>query len=224
MNTQILSVVQKLKLPAVVVIASGALYFLLYRLEYVPGLTEIPKILKAGDKQQPMHLLPTANLVSDQSLSKLLGSNVERQKISVLVEKSKYRLTVFYKLQPVKSYSVVFGDSPIGTKLKQGDRKTPEGISRIRSSYPHPSWSKFLWLDYPNAQSWRSHYQAKFSGQIGWLDSIGNEVGIHGVPQNSDDYIDQKNNWTWGCVSLKTADINEIYDYARTGSVVEIVP
>jgi murein L,D-transpeptidase YafK len=223
-NLQILSVVQKLKFPVVAVLALGSLYFLLYRLEYVPGLTEIPKILKAEDDRQPMHPLPTDNLASDQALSKLLGDNVDRQKISVLVEKSKYRLTVFYKLQPVKSYPVVFGNSPIGTKLKQGDRKTPEGISRIRSSYPHPSWSKFLWLDYPNAQSWRNHYQAKFSGQIGWFDSIGNELGIHGVPKNSDNYIDQKNNWTWGCVSLKTADIDELYDYARAGTIVEILP
>jgi murein L,D-transpeptidase YafK len=223
-NPQILSVIKKLKFPIVTLLSLGALYFLLYRSEYVPGLTEIPKILKAGDDRQPMHLLPTANLVSDQALSKLLGSEVDRQKISVLVEKSKYRLTVFYKLQPVKSYPVVFGNSPIGTKLKQGDRKTPEGISRIRSSYPHPSWSKFLWLDYPNAQSWRNHYQAKFSGQIGWFDSIGNELGIHGVPKNSDSYIDQKNNWTWGCVSLKTADIDELYDYARAGTIVEILP
>lgn len=224
MNLQILSVVQKLKFPVVAALALSFLYFLLYRLEYVPGLTEIPKILKTGEDRQQMHLLPTANLASDQPLSRMLGNNVDRQKISVLVEKSKYRLTVFYKLQPVKSYPVVFGNSPIGTKLKQGDRKTPEGISQIRSSYPHPSWSKFLWLDYPNAQSWRNHYQAKLSGQIGLFDSIGNEVGIHGVPKNSDNYIDQKNNWTWGCVSLKTADIDELYDYARAGTIVEILP
>jgi murein L,D-transpeptidase YafK len=223
-NFQILSVVQKFKFPIVALLSLGTLYFLLYRLEYVPGLTDIPKILKAKDDRQPMHSLPTDSLTSDQALEKMLGDNVDRQKISVLVEKSKYRLTVFYQLRPIKSYPVVFGNSPIGTKLKQGDRKTPEGISRIRSSYPHPSWSKFLWLDYPNAQSWRNHYQAKFSGQIGWFDSIGNEVGIHGVPKNSDQYIDQQNNWTWGCVSLKTSDIDEIYSYTSAGTIVEIVP
>jgi hypothetical protein len=129
-NLQILSVVQKLKFPVVAALALSFLYFLLYRLEYVPGLTEIPKILKTGEDRQQMHLLPTANLASDQPLSRMLGNNVDRQKISVLVEKSKYRLTVFYKLQPVKSYPVVFGNSPIGTKLKQGDRKTPEGITK----------------------------------------------------------------------------------------------
>jgi hypothetical protein len=60
----------------------------------------------------------SASLISDQALAKMLGDNVDQQKISLLVEKSKYRLTVFYKLQAVKSYPVVFGNSPIGTKLK----------------------------------------------------------------------------------------------------------
>jgi hypothetical protein len=82
-NFQILSVVQKLKFPVVAVLSLSALYFLLYRLEYVPGLTGIPKILKTGEDRQKMHLLPTANLASDQPLSKLLGDNVDRQKISV---------------------------------------------------------------------------------------------------------------------------------------------
>jgi len=42
--------------------------------------------------------------------------------------------------------------------------------------------------------------------------TIGGEIGIHGVPKGYDYLIDEKENWTLGCISLKTNDINELYD------------
>lgn len=65
----------------------------------------------------------------------------------------------------LKSYAVVFGD-PLGDKRREGDRKTLEGILRIRDPYPHPDWSKFLGLDYPNAQSQCKCDRAKQQGEI----------------------------------------------------------
>jgi murein L,D-transpeptidase YafK len=164
-------------------------------------------------------------LLNDRrSLRELLPGNIQRDKISILVEKSKYRLTVFSNLQPIKSYAVVFGTNPLGDKLAEGDRKTPEGIYRIRSLYPHPNWSKFIWLDYPTPQSWREHFQAKLSGKLNWSSTIGSEIGIHGVPSQRDNLIEQRSNWTWGCVSLKNQDVNEIYEFLGSGTLIEIVP
>lgn len=31
-------------------------------------------------------------------------------------------------------------------------------------------------------------------------------------------------NWTLGCVSLKNKDVNEIYQFLESGSLVEIIP
>jgi lipoprotein-anchoring transpeptidase ErfK/SrfK len=62
------------------------------------------------------------------------------------------------------------------------------------------------------------------TNKIPWYTSIGKDVGIHGVPTNGDKLIDTQVNWTWGCISLKTADVNEIYRVSKSGTLVEILP
>ena len=69
-------------------------------------------------------------------------------------------------------------------------------LSGSQDLYPHPDWSKFIWLDYPNHDSWHKHLQTKKSGKIGRFDAIGSEIGIHGVPNNGDYMIDEGLNWT----------------------------
>ncbi|NJM90637.1 MAG: murein L,D-transpeptidase [Hydrococcus sp. RU_2_2] len=95
---------------------------------------------------------------------------------------------------------------------------------KLRDLYPHPTWSKFLWIDYPTQESWRKHLQAKREGKIAWSDRIGGEVGIHGVPAERDSLIDNRIHWTWGCISLKNQDVDELYQFVRVGTLVEIVP
>lgn len=53
--------------------------------------------------------------------------------------------------------------------------------------------------------------------------TIGGEIGIHGVPANKSYIITQRQNWTWGCISLKNEDINEMYPYVFKGMGIEIV-
>lgn len=210
------------------IICGATFYFFLTRLGFLMPLSQLSSVFCSSSCQfdYPVHpLLEGKKLLNyKQSLRNLLGDNIQQEKISILVEKSKYRLTVFYNLKPIKSYPVVFGSKPTGDKLFEGDRKTPEGIYYIRDLYAHPHWSKFMWLDYPTAQSWREHFQAKLAGELNWLLPIGGQVGIHGVPDRQDTLIDRRSNWTWGCISLKNSDVNEIYQFAKIGTLVEIVP
>jgi murein L,D-transpeptidase YafK len=212
---------------AVLGIGGLAFYLLLAKMGFLMPLSELPSVLCLTSCTPERSLHQAINneklLNYDRSLPEILGENIARDRISILVEKSQYRLTVFYKLQPVKSYPIVLGTSPIGDKLAEGDRKTPEGIYRIRSLYPHSSWSKFIWLDYPTSQSWREHLQAKLTGKLNWSSTIGGEIGIHGVPIQKDSLIDERSNWTWGCISLKNRDVDEIYKFVGNGTVVEIL-
>jgi len=161
---------------------------------------------------------------SQKPLKFLLDSlKINSQTLSFLILKSKYEMSVWHGSMKIKTYPVVFGTNPVDDKLKEGDRCTPEGKFKIRSKYPHASWSKFIWIDYPNADSWKKHNAAKKNGLIPQNATIGGDVGIHGVPEGSDFAIDEKNNWTWGCISLKTKDINEVYPYFNSNNtVVEI--
>lgn len=157
------------------------------------------------------------------SLSHLLDSlKLKKSDLRIVVSKSKYLLFVVKGTLIVKSYPVVFGFNAIDDKLREGDGATPEGIFKIRAMYPHRSWSKFIWFDYPNEASLLKHNSAKKQGAIPANSSIGGEVGIHGVPKGSDYAIDQKQNWTLGCVSLKNKDIDEIYKFVFVGMEVEI--
>lgn len=147
---------------------------------------------------------------------------LKKNRARILVSKSKYLLTIKIDTIVVKNYPVVFGFNPIDDKLREGDGCTPEGKFKIKAMYAHKSWSKFIWFDYPNETSWVKHNQAKKKGIIPGQSRIGGDVGIHGVPKGADYAIDQRQNWTLGCVSLKNKDIAEIYKLAFIGMTVEI--
>ena len=65
--------------------------------------------------------------------------------------------------------------------------------------------------NYPNDESRKKFSKAKENGIIPPGAKIGGEIGIHGVPEGTDDAINNRQNWTLGCISLKNKDINEIY-------------
>ncbi|MEG4284379.1 L,D-transpeptidase [Microcoleus sp. A006_D1] len=212
--------------------ASSIFYWKLVRLGYA---VPIPYILDVfcftncpADDLNVLHIqFPSDNLLNyGKPLAQILGEpdKLDKTRISILVEKSKYRLTVYDNKKPIKSYPVVFGSNPAGDKLKAGDSRTPEGIFSIKDLYPHAAWSKFLWLDYPTKQSWRKHIKGKQAGTIKWNDSVGSEVGIHGVPANSKKIIKNRSNWTLGCVSLENKDVEELYQFVQKGTKVEIIP
>jgi murein L,D-transpeptidase YafK len=167
---------------------------------------------------------PSGLLNYNKPIARLLDlSRLDKDTVIFRIEKSRYRLTVFVKRKAIKAYPVVFGSNPVDDKRREGDVCTPEGTFRIRALYPHRRWSKFLWLDYPTRDSWRKFQEAKRSGQIGPQATVGSEIGLHGVPAGQDALIDARVNWTLGCISLKTADIAEIYLLAKAGTRVEII-
>ncbi|WP_299410989.1 L,D-transpeptidase [Acaryochloris sp. IP29b_bin.148] len=194
---------------------------------YFP-LSQAPDVL-CGESctAQRLHQPPVGNALvnGDREIATLTNlSTLEADKLTLLIEKSKLRLTVYYDQKPLKSYPVVLGSAPTGDKLREGDRKTLEGLFQIQDKYPHPIWSKFLWINYPTADSWRKHLAAKRQGKIKISDTVGSEIGIHGVPSGSDHLIDQRQNWTWGCIFLKNKDVDELYAIVSKGTWIEILP
>lgn len=219
---------KRLLVVGIFLLASVGVYGVVRKLGLIFPLTHIPEIL-CGDKcaSKRLHQLPTGDRLinGDQAIATLANlATLDAEKLTLLIEKSKFRLTVYYNQKPLKSYPVVLGSAPTGDKLREGDRKTPEGLFQIQDKYPHPSWSKFLWINYPTANSWRKHLEAKRQGKIQPSDTVGSEIGIHGVPGGSDHLIDQRQNWTWGCISLKNKDVDELYGIVSTGTWIEILP
>ena len=64
----------------------------------------------------PRHASPGKMVQPEGRLSELLPQGYDKSRISLLVEKSAYRLTVYYDNAPIKSYPVVLGPDPVSGK------------------------------------------------------------------------------------------------------------
>jgi len=148
--------------------------------------------------------------------------NIEPGRISLHVDKSDFVLSVMADTMILKQYPIVLGENPVDDKLRQRDQCTPEGEFKVKAKYPHKSWDIFIWIDYPHEQSREKLRRAKQEGTIEEHEKIGDEIGIHGVPNGTDEIIDFGMNWTLECISLKNKDINDFYPFIKKGTPVII--
>ena len=93
---------------------------------------------------------------------------------------------------------------------------------KIAKKIKHAKYSKFIWVDYPNERSWEKFKQNQASGKIPADATIGGEIGIHGTPEKCDAWVQEKRNWTWGCISLTRADVDELYPLVQEGTEILI--
>ena len=146
---------------------------------------------------------------------------------SVNVFKKRHRLVVYYKGRLFKDYHAVFGRSfEPGTKLWEGDRRTPEGVYTIIGRHPSRRWDWFLTLNYPNDIDRHRYEQLRDGGEVpnedGHPVGVGGRIGIHGTDNpllNSGDV-----NWTTGCISVDDEDVEELKRLLPTGTLVIINP
>ena len=163
----------------------------------------------------PASTLPLAHLID--------SLHFDARTIRFHVDKSDRRFEVFVNDSLLKVYPCVLGEKPVGDKVHQGDRKTPEGTFTFRSKREHNAWHKFIWVDYPNAESYRRYNERKADGLIPAGKDIGGEIGIHGVPDGMDHWIDAGEDWTFGCIALKNADVDEIYPFILPKKTVMLI-
>jgi murein L,D-transpeptidase YafK len=143
---------------------------------------------------------------------------------AIIVRKAERTLTLYRGDEQIKVYPVVLGIAPEGAKTYQGDLRTPEGVYRITFKRPHERWSRFMLLSYPNHVDMRRYAMARTDGRVPMIEGRepgpGGAVGIHGTDREADNVrgID----WTWGCVSLMNAHVDELYDLVPIGTPVLI--
>ncbi|MGO9607505.1 MAG: L,D-transpeptidase family protein [Candidatus Binataceae bacterium] len=147
---------------------------------------------------------------------------------NITAYKSRHELIVYYKGRLYRTYSAVFGRSmEAGTKLWEGDRRTPEGVYTIIGKHPSRRWKWFLGLNYPNEID-RQRYEALHSEDEIPVEDDGHEagegghIGIHGtdLPVLNSGKI----NWTTGCISVENQDIEELSRILPVGTVIIIRP
>jgi murein L,D-transpeptidase YafK len=170
---------------------------------------------------RPLSLQPSA---TNQSQLKLTSPRI-------VVRKAERRLFLYDGSKLVKRYRIGLGLSPEGDKVRQGDRRTPEGDFYIFTKNDKSAFYLSLGISYPNATHanrglrdgliTKSQHDAimralKLKRTPPQNTALGGDIYIHGRGASSD--------WTWGCVALEDTDIREVFDAATVGMPVTILP
>ena len=141
---------------------------------------------------------------------------------TIVIDKSSYELNVYDAEGWLITYPVVFGNNDQGDKMVQGDRKTPEGTFTIIDKRIHNKWCRYMGLDYPTQADVDKFNMRVQKGILPPYAKLGSAIGIHGTWPHEDYAIDQYQNWTEGCISLKNEHVKELFSYIPVGTKITI--
>ncbi|MBS1302473.1 L,D-transpeptidase family protein [Loktanella sp. SALINAS62] len=130
----------------------------------------------------------------------------------IQVFKTQRIIQLLHKNQLLKQYNMEMGFTPDGHKVFEGDGRTPEGAYLIDRRNPNSRFHLSLGISYPNS---RDIAAARALGK-----EPGGDIFIHGTPQN---YLGEKD-WTWGCIAVTNAEMEEIYAMVSKGTQIFIYP
>jgi murein L,D-transpeptidase YafK len=153
----------------------------------------------------------------------LLGAaSAKRPSVTELrIDKSERRLEVVAGDVVLKTYDVALGPGGSGPKRYEGDKVTPIGTYRVIAKIPR-LFHQFLSLDYPNAEDRARYAKLKAAGDIPKGIGIGFGIGIHGVGNPELEPTHKESDWTFGCIALDDAEIDELVKLAPVGTRVVI--
>ena len=148
----------------------------------------------------------------------------------VVIFKAARRLLVYNADTRVKIYRIAAG-SATGDKVREGDRRTPEGNFYICVRNPRSRFTLSLGLSYPNIEDAERGLRDGLIGESAyrriveairgrrqppWKTALGGEIMIHGAGADR--------GGTLGCVGMNDGDIRELYRRLPLGTPVEIRP
>ena len=140
----------------------------------------------------------------------------------IVIDKSDYELNVYDAQGWLVAYPVVFGNNDQGDKMMQGDRKTPEGTFTIADKRIHNKWCRYMSLDYPTPADINKFKIRKQRGLIPVYARPGSGIGIHGTWPHEENAVDEYQNWTEGCISMKNEHVKQLFNMVSVGTRVTI--
>ena len=137
------------------------------------------------------------------------------------------------------TFPIALGRGGPGDKHKLGDNKTPVGIYRIVGVNNSTAFDTFLRINYPNVKD--AFYGLKsqlisrreFDRIVTALrhnqvppqnTRLGGAIGIHGLGEETPEkvHIQNKLDWTQGCIALRNHDLHELREFIDVGTRVVI--
>lgn len=154
--------------------------------------------------------------------AKPVNADSIRNPYYIIVDKSEYELYVYDNEGWYATYPIVFGSKDLSDKMKEGDKRTPDGSFKVVLKKIHNKWGPELLLDYPNKTSVQRFNERKAKGVIPKNAKIGDGIAIHATRPQEEWTIDTYYNWTDGCVSVKYTEMKDLYSYIPVGTPVTI--
>ena len=147
----------------------------------------------------------------------------------IIIYKEERQLELYVDSELIGVYKIGLSSEPLGSKDKEGDRRTPEGEYYVCTRNEKSRFTYFLGISYPNISDARRNLdngvidQKTFNKvkkaienkkRPPWDTYLGGEIGIHGGGSGSD--------WTLGCIAVTNEEILLIKDYTPLGTPVRI--
>ncbi len=138
----------------------------------------------------------------------------------ILINKKHYYLEIQYNGRTAKRYPISLGRDPFKRKLHQDNKTTPEGHYRIINLQEKATFYRAIDINYPNAADRLRYDFMKVEGLVPENRGIGGEIQIHG---QHDRWGSILRNWTWGCISLRNTDMDEIFNLSALKNGIPVV-
>jgi murein L,D-transpeptidase YafK len=127
---------------------------------------------------------------------------------SVVALKGQRQLLLLNGQTALRSYAMQLGANPVGTKVMEGDGRTPEGPYWIDRRNPNSAYHLSVGISYPN--------EADLARAEAMGVRPGGDIFIHGTPRE----MARRPDWTAGCIAVTNDEVEEIYAMVRDGTPI----
>lgn len=136
----------------------------------------------------------------------------------VIVHKSAHKLYLYDGDRLLGEYKVALGLSPVGTKEREHDFRTPEGRYFLARRNTHSDFFLSIQVSYPNKNDELRARKKRWAP--------GGSIMIHGLPntpKHPPAYY-ASNDWTDGCIALSNSDMVEVWLRTHDNIPIDIYP
>ncbi|VVO93007.1 hypothetical protein PS862_02438 [Pseudomonas fluorescens] len=153
--------------------------------------------------------------ISQASTAETLDGKVVEK---ILVLKSAHQLQLINDGKPLRTYRISLGKRPVGPKLMEGDKRTPEGFYWVDWRKTSDRFNLSMHISYPNVSD---AVRARREGV-----EPGGMIMIHGTPDTEDnpEALFHTLDWTDGCIAMRNMDMREVWGLVPDGTMIEIRP
>jgi murein L,D-transpeptidase YafK len=155
----------------------------------------------------------------------------------LLVDTVNNKLMIMEGSEMISTYEgIAIGRYGAAPDRMQGDHRTPVGRFRVAWISEDTRFHRFFGLDYPDLLTalraytdkritepeWQAIRRAHQEGAIPPQNTpLGGQIGLHGIGAGSAE-VHGRYNWTNGCVALGNDEIDELLQWVRVGTRVDI--